>query len=250
MGPEQLWRDLEGQLLFVLLALAGGSLLPARSLSERLGLGRGTLGAARGALALLGFLALSNGLHGAVAQLGLLEGTTLAELDRVAREQSAVHPGWVWLSFGLAPALGEELLFRGVLQRLLALRLRPALAVLGSAAAFGVAHLDLVHGAAAFVLGGYLGAVTLRAGSLRPAILSHAANNTLALAGSLDLLPAVIGTPDSPVAVVLALALAAGCLGASLRPARLQAPARAADERAPHGAETDEHASGPDRRRW
>src|SRR5262245_23078331 len=223
------WQDLQGQLLFVLLALAGAQLLPGGNAFQRLGLGRGRLGVARGALALLGFLALSHGLHAAVSALGLLEGTTLAEIDRTARAQSTLHPGWLWLAFGLAPALGEELLFRGALQRLLGLRLPVALAVLGSAAAFGVAHLDLVQGGAAFVLGSYLGAVAARAGSLWPAILSHAANNTLALAGSAGLLPAAV-LPGSAFGLFLALAFAAVCLALSLRPGRLQASLPPADE--------------------
>jgi membrane protease YdiL (CAAX protease family) len=227
--PSTLWHDLQGQLLFVLVALAGTVLLPGRTWQERLGLGRGRLGAGRSALALLGFLALSHALHGAVVWLGLLEGSTLAEIDRAAREQGVAHPGWVWLVLALAPALGEELLFRGLLLRLLASRWPGVVAVLGSAAVFGVAHLDLVHGAAAFLLGSYLGAVAARSGSLRPAILSHAANNSLALAGSLGLLPP-LGTPEAAGQLAPALALAAVCLALSLRPARLQAPSPPADE--------------------
>ena len=138
---------------------------------DRLGLGPGRLGAGRIAVAVLGFLALSHALHGAVVWLGLLEGTTLAEIDEVVREVSPAHPALVWLAVGLAPALGEELLFRGLLLRMLASRWPGAIAVLGSAALFGAAHLDPVHGAAAFLLGGYLAAVADRAGSLRPTLL-------------------------------------------------------------------------------
>jgi len=247
MGPDALWRDLQGQLFFVVLALTGGLLLPGRTLADRLGLGPGRLGAGRVVLTVLGFLALSNALHGGVVWLGLLEGTTLAEIDRVAREQGPAHPGWVWLALALAPALGEELLFRGFLQRLLASRWPAALAVLGSAAAFGAAHLDLVHGVAAFVLGSYLGALTARAGSLRPAILSHAANNSLAVAGSAGLLPE-IGTPGTPAQLALALALAATCLVLSLWPARLQPASLPADERGIPRGPNEDHSSGSDRR--
>jgi membrane protease YdiL (CAAX protease family) len=243
MGPDALWRDLQGQLFFVVLALTGGLLLPGRTL----GLGPGRLGAGRVVLTLLGFLALSNALHGGVVWLGLLEGTTLEEIDRVAREQGPAHPGWVWLALALAPALSEELLFRGFLQRLLASRWPAALAVLGSAAVFGAAHLDLVQGVAAFVLGSYLGALTARAGSLRPAILSHAANNSLAVAGSAGLLPE-IGTPGTPAQLALALTLAATCLVLSLWPARLQPGSPLADESEIPRGPNEDHSSGSDRR--
>jgi membrane protease YdiL (CAAX protease family) len=247
MGPDALWRDVQGQLLYALLAVAGAALLPGRSIADRLGLGAGRLGAGRIATALLGFLALSHALHGAVVWLGLLEGTTLAEIDEAVRESHPTHPALVFLAMGLAPALGEELLFRGFVLRLLASRWPGWVAVLGSAALFGAAHLDPVHGAAAFVLGGYLAAVAERAGSLRPALLCHATNNTLAVAGTAGLLPE-LGETGSPAQVAAAFALAALCLAGALRTPRLQPPAPSADgmpiPRGPH--ESDE--SGPDRR--
>ena len=161
---ESLWRDLGGQLLWAIVAVGGALILPGRSLAERLGLGAGRLGPGRVAIALAGFLALSNGVHRAILALGLFEGTTLAEVDRVVREASPARPWLVLLAIGLAPALGEELLFRGFLLRWLGTHLPGPAAVLGSAALFGAAHLDPVHGVAAFLLGAYLGAVAWRAG--------------------------------------------------------------------------------------
>ena len=240
MGPGALWQHLQGQLLFVLLALAGALILPGRSLGERLGLGPGRLGLPRLALALAGFLALSNGVHRAILALGLFEGTGLAELDRVAREASERTPALVLLAIGLAPALGEELLFRGFLLRWLALRLAGPAAVLGSAALFGLAHGDPVHGVAAFLLGVYLAALARRAGSLRAPMLCHAANNVVALLGVRGSLPA-LGDPADPLLAALSLALAAACLAGAL----LQPRTPSADPgRGPH----EDHASGPDRR--
>jgi membrane protease YdiL (CAAX protease family) len=247
MGPDALWGSLQGQLLFALLGIAGGLLLPGRTLVDRLGLGPGRLGAGRVAIAVLGFLALSNALHGGVVWLGLAEGGALAEIDRVVREAGPAHPVWVWLAFALAPALGEELLFRGFLLRLLALRWPAALAVLGSAAVFGVAHLDLVHGVAAFVLGSYLGVLAASAGSLRPAILGHVANNSLAAGGAAGLFPE-LGTPGAPAEIVIALALSVACLAACLRGARLQPTSLPADERDIPRGPNEDHSSGPDRR--
>src|SRR5262245_12733062 len=212
---DALWRSLEGQLIWAPVALAGSLILPGRSLGERLGLGPGRLGLPRLALALAGFLALSNGLHRAIVALGLLEGTSLAELYRVARETSRGSPALVLLAIGLAPALGDGLLFRGFVQRWLATRLAGPAAVLGSAALFGLAHADLVHGGAAFLLGAYLGAVAWGAGSLRAPMLCHAANNVLAVLGVRGVVPE-LGDPADPRWAALALALAAACLAAAL----------------------------------
>ncbi len=247
MGPEVLWESVRGQLLFLGVAILGSSLLPGRTLALRIGLAPGRLDAVRVLALVLGFLALSNATHGAVVWLGLLEGTTLAEIDRVAGEQGPAHPLLIWLAFALAPALGEELMFRGFLQRLLALRWSGAVAVLGSAAVFGAAHLDVVHGAAAGMLGAYLGAVAQRSGSLRPTLLCHVANNSLAVAGSSGLLPEV-GTTGAPLQITLGLGLAALCLALGLRPGRLQPAAPSADGGEIPWGENEDDSFGPDRR--
>jgi hypothetical protein len=247
MGTDALWGDVRGQLLWMLVALGGAALLPGGSLAERLRLGPGRLPAVRVAVATLGFLALSHALHGIVVALGWLDGTSLAELQERVRRASPVHPALVLLAIGLAPALGEELLFRGFLLRLFSLRWPGARAVLGSAAVFGAAHLDPVHGPAAFVLGAYLAALTLRADSLRPALLCHAVNNTLAVAGAAGALPE-LGSPDAPVQIAAALAVAALCSAASLRTPRLQPEGPPAEgEGIPRGPHEDER-SGPGRR--
>jgi membrane protease YdiL (CAAX protease family) len=240
---DALWGGVAGQLLWALVAVGAAAILPGRSVADRLGLGRGRLGQAKLALALVGFLALSNGVHGATVWLGLLEGTTLAEIDRVVRETGPTHPLLVWLAIGLAPALGEELLFRGFLLRWLATRLAGPAAVLGSAALFGVAHLDAVHGVAAFLLGAYLGAIAWRARSVRAAMLCHAVNNTLALLGTLGRLPE-LGAAGDPWRAGLALALAAGCLALVLG-GRLQPRVPSAD---PVGGRDEDDSSRTDRR--
>ena len=246
MGEEPLWRDVGGQLLYALLAVGGAVLLPGETLGARLGLGRSRLGAVRIASGLLGFLALSNALHGAVEWLGVMEGTTLAQIDETVREASPVHPALVWLAVALAPAVGEELLFRGFALRLLAQRAPAAVAVLGSALLFGVAHLDVVQGTAAFFLGGYLAALAQRGGSLRPTLLCHAVNNSLAVAGSAGLLPEV--GASAPAQIGLGLAFAAACLAFALASPRLQPLGPPADAvEVPRGLDEDDPL-GPDRR--
>jgi membrane protease YdiL (CAAX protease family) len=246
---DSLWGDVQGQLLWALIAVAGATLLPGRGLVERLALGRSRLGPGRLLLAVLGFLALSNGLNHAVVWLGLLEGSTLAEIDGVVREAGPRNPLLVWLAIGLAPAVGEELLFRGLVLRGLALWLSGARAVLLSAAVFGAAHLDPVHGVTAFLLGSYLGALAWRAGSLRAPMLCHALNNSLAVLAGMGAAPVLV-TPAGPWQAALAITLALGCLALALRRPRLQAPPPAADEagvpRGPDEGESD--SSGPGRR--
>jgi len=243
---ELLWRGLQGQLLWTLLALGGAGLLPGGSLASRLGLVRSRLGPARIGLALVGFLLLSNGLHRVIVRLALLEDSTLGAIDELVREASPSAPLLVLLAVGLAPALGEELLFRGLLLRVFALRFTGAVAVLASAVLFGAAHLDAVQGTAALFLGAYLGAVTWRAGSLVPAILCHAANNSVAVLGVQGVLPLGDG-PGDPRWARPALAAAAALLALALRPRKaLQPPARPADSCTGSHAE---HTPGPDRRR-
>ncbi len=84
--------------------------------------------------------------------------------------------------------LVEELIFRGVLLSALLSRMRAALAVPASAMMFGVAHLAdfgfAWHAIPALVgLGLVLAWLRLRSGSLWPAVVAHAVNNTLAVAG-------------------------------------------------------------------
>jgi len=103
-------------------------------------------------------------------------------LDQFARTfSSASTPWFVALTAAIAvgPALGEELLFRGLFLRSLAARMPGGLAVVLSAVLFGAIHLDALQGMGAALIGVYLGFLTLATGSLWPAIAAHALNNLL-----------------------------------------------------------------------
>lgn len=78
----------------------------------------------------------------------------------------------------LAPVC-EETAFRGYLQRTLALRRSPAVAIAVAALLFAVLH-DPVRFPAVAVLGAVFGWVAWRSGSTWPAITAHAVNNGLA----------------------------------------------------------------------
>ncbi len=97
---------------------------------------------------------------------------------------------------GLTP-LGEELFFRGLVQRGIARRGSPTLAIVLAALLFGAAHGDWLYGAAAAVLGAALGVLVHWSGSLLPALLAHGANNLIAVlqaSGRLPI-PALLETP-------------------------------------------------------
>ena len=85
------------------------------------------------------------------------------------------------LAVGLAPGIAEELLCRGLVQRGLVPRVGAPVAVVAAALFFGALHVDPVHASFAAALGLYLGTLCHVAGSVRPAIISHAANNLLAV---------------------------------------------------------------------
>ena len=183
LADAPLWGTLLTQVLWVLLALCGAALSKSGDVGERLGLGRGRLPISTSLVVMVGFVGLSSALSQGLASFELRETGSLAQIDAVVREARARAPSYllVLLAMGIAPGFGEEILFRGFIQRGLVPRLGACWAVLLSAAIFGLAHFDLVHAPLAFVLGAYLGVVTQLAGGIRTAILCHVANNTLGI---------------------------------------------------------------------
>ena len=92
--------------------------------------------------------------------------------------------------------LGEEALFRGVMQTALLARVPAWAAVLLTAAAFGLAHaLTLAYAVLAALVGGYLGWLHVASGNLLVPILAHALYDFVAL----RLLLRVKPTPTSSV---------------------------------------------------
>jgi len=82
----------------------------------------------------------------------------------------------------LAAGLGEELLFRGVLQAQLALAWTGWAAVVTSSVLFGLVHLITpAYAALAALIGAYLGWLTLSSGNLLPSILVHTLYDFVAL---------------------------------------------------------------------
>jgi membrane protease YdiL (CAAX protease family) len=137
------------------------------------------------ALAILGILALSHALDLILSAAGIRETSVLARIEDLLAQASAAQLLEAALAMAVAPAVGEELLFRGLLLRRLCERLGPTSGLLLSSLLFGAIHLDLAQGAAAVVLGLYLGALTLRTGSIHAAIFCHGVNNLTAILGAI-----------------------------------------------------------------
>lgn len=157
-------------------------------------------------LAVLGLAALSHFLSSLIELAGLGDRGTLLLMGQVL----ASARGWDLVLLGVVLALGagtaEELFFRGFLQQRLSRRFGPRIAVVVAAACFGLMHADWVQGPAAALLGLYLGWMAERAGSVVPAMIAHAVNNSIAVLG------ARFEYPESP-AIHAAVLLASLLLG-------------------------------------
>jgi len=81
------------------------------------------------------------------------------------------------LALSVGPAISEELAFRGVILQGLRSRLGASSAVVVAAVLFGAIHIDILQGLGAIVIGIYLGYLTVRSGSIVPAMVAHGVNN-------------------------------------------------------------------------
>lgn len=102
----------------------------------------------------------------------------LESLQGIATENS---PLLLWPFIALAPGFGEEIFFRGLIQRAFGAGL---LAVTISAITFSLFHMDPHHVAGVLPLGFYLAFLAARTGSLWVPVVAHTVNNTAALIGS------------------------------------------------------------------
>lgn len=92
-------------------------------------------------------------------------------------------PIWlVILGLAVAPALCEEILFRGTVLGLVKRKLRPLAACLTVGLLFGLFHTSIFRIIPTAILGTALTAVTLVAGSIFPAMIIHLLNNSAAIA--------------------------------------------------------------------
>ena len=175
------------------------------------------------AMMIAGTLALSQALESLTILLGVGPGPAL---DWIARTMASAPPAGLLLAVlvvGLLAPLGEELFFRGYMLTRLRQVWSPVPAILATALAFGVIHGELVHGVLAFGIGVYLGLMTERSGSVVPAVVCHAVNNTASVG-----LSAWVGSPTSVGANVIILLATGLVVAAALRGMRRLAPPPAA----------------------
>lgn len=208
-GPEGLARSgafSAGTLASLAIA---GALWSRRPTAHALGwtpVDRGVSGATQ-AILVAGALGLSMGLDVALAWAEVWEGSRLEWLDRALYDASANAWAPLFMGLALAPGIAEELLFRGLILGSLARRVGVASGLLISAAIFGAIHLDAAQGAAAAVIGLYLGCVVIVTGSIRVAVIAHVANNSFALLDGVLLDPDRDATRADVLGLVVGLAL-------------------------------------------
>jgi sodium transport system permease protein len=104
-----------------------------------------------------------------------------AEVETLERLVERPTLAAVLLAVALAPAVCEEVLFRGALLRGLASRIPPAAALVIASAMFSLYHWKPVQMLPTFTLGLVLGVLALRAGSILPSVIAHFLNNTMAI---------------------------------------------------------------------
>ncbi|MCU0670348.1 MAG: CPBP family intramembrane metalloprotease [Myxococcota bacterium] len=123
-------------LAFVALAVAS---FGDERVSARLGLGPGRFGAARIAIATLGLVALSHAAESLVTLSGVAS-PGLARFDAALAGLGFREAWFPLLALSIGSACGEELFFRGLVQRGLAPRTGSVVAIAATALLFGVAH--------------------------------------------------------------------------------------------------------------
>jgi membrane protease YdiL (CAAX protease family) len=84
---------------------------------------------------------------------------------------------YAWVVAALLAAIGEELVFRGVLQNALTSKYSPGVAILITSTVFGVLHVWRFP--AAFILGAFLGTLYVMTASLLAPIIAHIAINSV-----------------------------------------------------------------------
>jgi len=194
---------------------------------ERLGLGPSGVPAALGVLLVTGILVLSHAADATIRILGIREIGSLPRIDAALTASDRPPLCWLIVALALGPAAAEELLFRGVIQRGLEAWIGPAGAILAGSLAFAAAHADPGHSVGAFGLGLYLGVLTWRTGSIRPAFYCHALNNAVVVL-SMGNRIAVPGLP--PWGIPVAFLAVLGVLAVFWRRVPIQARLRSADQ--------------------
>jgi membrane protease YdiL (CAAX protease family) len=196
-NPARLGFEMMGIGIGLAIVALGVAVALPGQVARRLGLGPSRLPASAGIALVIGTLGLSLAVDTAFSLTRAIEGSVATGISRGVQAARGQDFLIALLGTAIAPAVGEELLCRGLLQRSLVRMLRPVAGVVGASLFFGWLHGELVHGAIATSIGAYIGVAAYWSDSTRPAITAHAANNIVALLGSAGLvslsMPAVAG---------------------------------------------------------
>ena len=109
--------------------------------------------------------------HGLMRHLGGVEGLKVEELGQ------QLGQGFLIFMFCVAPAVIEEIGFRGLLQHWLHIAVRPATAIMLASALFTVMHFTIISAPYIFAVGMLLGWTRWKSGSLYPSMLIHFLHN-------------------------------------------------------------------------
>jgi CAAX protease family protein len=198
----------------MLCAALGAAFLSPEKLKDRLGY---ILGFCRWWILpfiLLGtfFTGIASGL--AAEALFVEESASLRMFIAMARIPDQAQFVGVLLLLSVVPAVVEESLFRGYIQRRLLQRWSPLAAICTSTAFFALAHFDVQHTLGVIPLGLWLGYLAWRTGALWPGMICHAVQNVFALLASRYDDPTVPGLPPElvPVLIVTGLGLLASVI--------------------------------------
>lgn len=151
-------------------------------------------------------VAMAAAILGLVAQHFQQRGGTTIPMDDLTR---LVHgpPGLSGLLMMLVllavlPALSEEMLFRGLLQRRLLSRWPVAGAIALATGMFLIAHLNPLQMIVLIPLGTWLGVLAWQSGSILPSICCHLANNAVAITMARLFSDISVGSPSQTMTVV------------------------------------------------
>lgn len=135
-------------------------------------------------------------------------------LEPLLNARSAWDMALLMLGAVVLAAVCEELLFRGLMMRLLTQGGHWRGAIVATAVAFSVFHLDPVGLLPRTLMGVYFGLLVWRSGSIFPAILAHGLNNMLALSAApfMDVEAAPLTMAEAALLAVISGVIFAGVL--------------------------------------
>ena len=191
-GRLQAWQPLAGLLLTLLLLAPALAVAAARGTARRARTSIATVLSLRSArwvhlfgalLAAPGFAALMRLWVPLQQRLLPMPASHLGDASGPLAELMSLPLGVLVAALGIAPAVGEELLFRGAIQGGLARDQSARTVAFWQALFFGLAHASVYRFLPTAVLGACLSLVVSRSRSLLPAVLLHATYNSLLVAG-------------------------------------------------------------------